>query len=546
MATPPVFATFPPAPRRGDGAADFSQKADTFVAALPPFALKMNQAITWMAETMTTVSSSQSAAADSAQSAAQSASTANTAKLAAQQAVIDASTAGAQQVQLAKDQVALATSAKGEAQAAAQAAGAAAGLPPERVPHTFLKVRADGVIAWGARDQIGQVVMAINAQDASYIQTGGVYLQSSYPELYQVIGKLPTPGVYSFQGVTNISAYTVLDMATDGNGTWIAAVSDTTGTSTSILGYVLRSVDDGKTWAPVSVQRVRVQAVGYVNNVWVVVGGHYDTTNKNVAFSISVDGGSTWSVGTTNTNLRSFNSGARLILETGADGGLVLTGSDLDIYNKWNLWSSLFLNAAPGNQWSGYSGVGGLVQIDAGATGAARSGAYNIVVTTLGRMSRGPVTAAATGTGTAVNTGVTADLKAIGSKAGTVIAVGAAGTIIRSTDDAATFRPSAVSGAPDFRSVEGVGGGVWVAGTSTGVLWISLDDGFTFTETTPSGLATAVTRIKAAGNTIVLNSGTTIRRSESLYSYDQNTQFIVPAVAAPSGLKTFIKAREAA
>jgi len=542
----PTFAVFPPAPSRSEGQEDFNQAADTFAAALPPFALKMNLAITWMAETMTAVSASQSAAADSASAAAQSASNANTAKLAAQKAVTDASAAGAQQVQLAKDQVALATSAKGEAQAAAQAAGAATGLPSQRIPHTFLKVRGDGVIGWGARDQIGQVVMAVKAQDASYIQTGGVYLQSSYPELYPIIGKLPTPGVYSFQGVTNTSAYTVLDMATDGKGTWIAAVSDTTGTSTSVLGYVLRSVDDAKTWAPISVRRVRVQAVGYVNDTWVVVGGHYDTSNKNVAFSISVDGGATWSVGDTNSNLRVFDNRARLVLETSADGGLVLTGSDLDIYNKWTMWTSLFLNAPSGSQWSAYAAAGGLVQIDAGAAGAARTGAYNIVVTTLGRMSRGLVTTAGTSVGNAVNTGVTADLKAIGSKAGTVIAVGASGTIIRSTDDAATFRPSAVSGTPDFRSVEGVGGGVWIAGTSTGVLWISLDDGFTFTETTPSGLATAVTRIKAAGNTVALNGGASIRRSESLYSYDQNTQFIVPAVAAPSGLKTFIKAREAA
>ena len=542
----PTFAVFPPAPSRSEGQEDFNQAADTFAAALPPFALKMNLAITWMAETMTAVSASQSAAADSASAAAQSASNANTAKLAAQKAVTDASAAGAAQVQLAKDQVALATSAKGEAQAAAQAAGAATGLPSQRIPHTFLKVRADGVIGWGARDQIGQVVMAIKAQDASYIQTGGVYLQSSYSELYQIIGKLPTPGVYSFQGVTNTSAYTVLDIATDGKGTWIAAVSDTTGTSTSLLGYVLRSVDDGKTWAPVSVRRVRVQAVGYVNDTWVVVGGHYDTSNKNVVFAISVDGGVTWSIGTTDSNLRTFSDSARLVLEVGEGGGLVLTATDVDIYSKRIVWTSLFLIAATGNQWSAYSNVAGMVNIDAGAAGSTRSGAFNIVVTTLGRMSRAPVTATGTTGGNAVNTGVSGDLKAIASKAGTIIAVGASGTVTRSTDDAATFRPSAVSGTPDFRSVEGVGGGVWVAGTSTGVLWISLDDGFTFTETTPSGLATAVTRIKAAGNTIVLNGGATIRRSESLYSYDQNTQFIVPAVTAPSGLKTFIKAREAA
>lgn len=542
----PIFAPFPAAPSRAEGRDDFSPSADTFAAALPPFALKMNQAITWMAETMTAVSGSQSAAADSASAAAQSAKDANTAKVAAQKAVTDAGAAGAQQVQYAKDQVALATSAKGEAQTAAQAAGAAAGLPSQRAPHTFLKVRADGLIAWGARDQIGQVVMAIKAQDASYIQTGGVYLQSSYPELYPIIGKLPTPGVYSFQGVTNTSAYTVLDMATDGKGTWIAAVSDTTGSSTSLLGYVLRSVDDGKTWAPVSVQRVRVQAVGYVNDTWVVVGGHYDTTNKNIAFSISVDGGVTWSVGATNSNLRTFSDSARLVLEVGEGGGLILTATDVDIYSKRVVWTSMFLNTPSGSQWSAYAGTAGMINIDAGAAGAARTGEYNIVVTTLGRMSRALVTTAGTSSGNAVNTGVTADLKAIGSKAGTVIAVGTSGTIIRSTDDAATFRPSAVSGSPEFRSIEGVGGGVWIAGTSTGVLWISLDDGFTFTETTPSGVGAAVTRIKAAGNTVVLNSGTAIRRSESLYSYDQNTQFIVPAVAAPSGLKTFIKAREAA
>ncbi len=544
MATP-VIKALPAAPTRSDGADDFAAKADTFVAALPPLVVQINSTSEWIGGQVAAAEGYKTAAAGSASAAADSASAADAAKLAAQKAVTDAEQAGAAQVELAQDQVALSVAAKDEAQAAAQAAGSAAGLPSERVPYSVLQVTSDGRSAWGARDRIGEVVTAVKAQDASYIQTGSVYLQASYPELFQLLGKITTPGVYSFQGVTNPSGYTVVDIATDGNGTWIAACSETTGTSTSLLGYVLRSVDDGKTWTPVSIQRVRVRAVGYVNGVWVVVGGSYDTSSDNVWFSTSKDGGATWAMGD-NTNTRTASSNARMFLEVGESGGLVLTGSDQDIYGAWSIWTSLFLNAPSGAQWSAWAGTAGLGTLTAGAGGAARSGAYNVVVTTLGKMSRALVSAAATSTGSAVNTGVTADLKAVAAKAGTIIAVGASGTIIRSTDDAATFRPSAVSGSPDFRSIEGVGGGVWIAGTSAGVLWISLDDGFTFTQTTPSGVATAVTRIKAAGNTVVLNSGTVIRRSESLYSYDQNTQFIVPAVAAPSGLKSFIKAREAA
>ncbi|CAB5556293.1 Uncharacterized protein related to plant photosystem II stability/assembly factor [Pseudomonas putida] len=544
MATP-VIKALPAAPTRSDGADDFAAKADTFVAALPPLVVQINSTSEWIGGQVAAAEGYKTAAAGSASAAADSASAANTAKLAAQQAVTDAEQAGAAQVELAQDQVALSVAAKDEAQAAAQAAGSAAGLPSERVPYSVLQVTSDGRSAWGARDRIGEVVTAVKAQDASYIQTGSVYLQASYPELFQLLGKITTPGVYSFQGVTNPSGYTVVDIATDGNGTWIAACSETTGTSTSLLGYVLRSVDDGKTWTPVSIQRVRVRAVGYVNGVWVVVGGSYDTSSDNVWFSTSKDGGATWATGS-NTNTRTASSNARMFLEVGESGGLVLTGSSQDIYGAWSIWTSLFLNTPSGALWSAWAGTAGLATLTAGAGGAARSGAYNVVVTTLGKMSRALVSAAATSTGSAVNTGVTADLKAVAAKAGTIIAVGASGTIIRSTDDAATFRPSAVSGSPDFSSIEGVGGGVWIAGTSTGVLWVSLDDGFTFTQTTPSGVATAVTRIKAAGNTVVLNSGTVIRRSESLYSYDQNTQFIVPAVAAPSGLKSFIKAREAA
>lgn len=57
MATaPPVVSILPAAPNRSDAPADFSTKADAFVAALPPMVSQENALATWMNSTAGQVS----------------------------------------------------------------------------------------------------------------------------------------------------------------------------------------------------------------------------------------------------------------------------------------------------------------------------------------------------------------------------------------------------------------------------------------------------------------------------------------------------------
>lgn len=55
MAAPPVVTGLPTAPNRNDAPADFSTKADAFVAALPPMVTQENALATWMNTTATQV-----------------------------------------------------------------------------------------------------------------------------------------------------------------------------------------------------------------------------------------------------------------------------------------------------------------------------------------------------------------------------------------------------------------------------------------------------------------------------------------------------------
>lgn len=531
----------------------FDAKVGASLTAEQHMVPQINVSLMWIGQQITVVDGYRQAAAQSASDASGSAGAANAAKNAAAQSALEATNNGKAQVALAAAQVALAQAARAGAESAAQAAGAAAGLPSGRTPLTVLKVLPNGQIGWGPRDPVGEVVIAVTAQDASYIQTGGVYLQASYPELFQLIGKIATPGVYSFQGVTNTSGYLVTDVDTDGNGTWIAAVSNTTGTTSgTFLGYVLRSTDDGLTWSAVSIPRLINAKVRYAAGIWMCTGSFYDSTNEQVYCAHSTDGGITWSAarqvysgtGGTLSNPRA--------LATNEIGELALLSAFSNSSGSRSAWTSKFIPGSVGNtsEWTGYAFTGPPFsqQPNAGllVQGLVYTGNYLLVYGVGGNLVRVTVVAAGTSAGTVVNSRTTSDLKGGAAKNGTILIAGSNGAVIRSTDLGATFLPVAVSAATNFVSVEAVGGGVWLLGASDGSIWISMDDGFTVTNTTPSGVSTPVENIRNALGTVVIASKAVIRRSKSLYSYDQTTQFIVPSVAAPSGLKSFIKARAAA
>lgn len=186
MATsPPIIPALPPAPNRNDAPADFSTKADTFVAALPPMVTKENELAAWQNELAAEMGESATAAAASA--------------LAAAQSVVDAT----HQVELATAQVGLATTQAGnsatsasQAQAYAQAAGA--GIAPPPVANTFLGADSLGIVGWRGIPQsfvTGDILDSARPLTApTWLPTdGSIYLQSGYPALYAAIGPALTP-----------------------------------------------------------------------------------------------------------------------------------------------------------------------------------------------------------------------------------------------------------------------------------------------------------------------------------------------------------------
>jgi len=129
MAATTPIPELPEPPVRADGRADFTAKADALMAALPPMVVNINTRLTWIWEQVGVIDGYRQAAAQSAADALGYAGAANSSKNAAAQSATDATNNGKAQVDLAKDQVALANQARAAAQAASAAAGAAAGLP---------------------------------------------------------------------------------------------------------------------------------------------------------------------------------------------------------------------------------------------------------------------------------------------------------------------------------------------------------------------------------------------------------------------------------
>jgi NADH dehydrogenase/NADH:ubiquinone oxidoreductase subunit G len=131
MAAIPLLTNLPSPALSTDTEDVFNSKTDATLLAQQTFVnVDMNtKVIPGINQASTDVAAAKDAAAQSASDAAGSANAANTSKLAAAQSATDATNNGAQQVNLAKDQVTLANQARAAAQAAAAAAGAAAGLP---------------------------------------------------------------------------------------------------------------------------------------------------------------------------------------------------------------------------------------------------------------------------------------------------------------------------------------------------------------------------------------------------------------------------------
>lgn len=70
---PPPITNLPAAPQRKDGKEVFNQRADPFMAALPPMTVQLNASFTWVATRVNEAEAYKNAAASSAQYAAEAA-----------------------------------------------------------------------------------------------------------------------------------------------------------------------------------------------------------------------------------------------------------------------------------------------------------------------------------------------------------------------------------------------------------------------------------------------------------------------------------------
>ncbi len=244
----PNIATLPEAPNRGDAPADFSAKADAFVAAIPPMVTQTNAvvaAINVYAPTIDGAKGAADAAAASAQSAA----------------------------------------------AYAAAAGASAGIGLLGNPGDSLQVAPGrkGVRFGPSDGNVGDIKISVkNPGPLWFPANGGIRAQSSAPTLFAAIG-IQSPNVgQQWSTITSGITGTIVDMASNqSTGVVVAILAGT-------AGAAMRSLDYGMTWSSISLPAtVAMNAIACDGN------GNWLVVIAGTAILKSTDDASTWSTVTT-------------------------------------------------------------------------------------------------------------------------------------------------------------------------------------------------------------------------------------------------------
>jgi len=230
MANPSITA-LPEAPQRRMARDVYPVVADKWAAALGPWTTQVNAVVTWMGNQVDAVAASAKAASDSA--------------TAASQAVTDAQA----QVKLATDQ---AVASKGSADAAARQLSstetvAAAVRAQVNLPSLVGKAGQYWRVAADEKtlelvpliiSQVGDTLVSTQAPDNTWVPTGRVYSQVTYPALFAKLGVV-ADWVLSQQLVGNVpNNYAYPDMVF-GNGLFVALDS---GNGTALTS------PDGVTW----------------------------------------------------------------------------------------------------------------------------------------------------------------------------------------------------------------------------------------------------------------------------------------------------------
>jgi len=519
---------------RRNAQANYDQMADAVAATLPNTIDDMNVATQFVAARATAAEQAASAADAAASAATQSAGQAQQqVVLASEQAALAASN-GAEQVQLAEQQAARSELAAEQAQLMASAAGAAAGLPAlEGNAGRLLGVNADGsgveyreqypaMANKGGRSLVvkpdGEGVMfadptpvadvLITARDPGldYLRAdGSIYLKAAHPALAAKVGTVG--GAVGLQWAAMGGGPAAIDgLATDHKGVWVAARNRT----------IWRSADDGVTWTQqdVFVSASLPKVVTDEKGNWVVAA------NSTYA-AFSTDNGVTWTVRTINAhnNLRG--------LATDKQGTWLLSS-----YSSGFAMDRLHKSTDGGSTWTDIASGRPVFLCNAGGVAwLAGSSTAGSIARSLNGTSWSEVV---TGTGQSITAAV-----ASRTTPGVVVVVCSSGKAARSEDYGATWAAIDLKlGATSVQEVEAGLDGVMLASTGSGCAR-SVDDGKTWTFT-GAWTVTNIVRLSDSGIGI---KGSTPERSVPSYPYDPATQFAVPKVAVPVGMRAYIRAR---
>lgn len=512
----PIITPLPVPPARGDAPADFSSKADAFVAALVPFVTQANAQADFNDQRATDSESSATASANSASAAANSA------------------TLAAQQVGLATQEADRSGSAADTATAAAAAAGAAAGLPAlvgNAGKALIVKTDESGVEFGEVGQKIGDILETIRTPDATYLLCDTIYTQAAYPELFAIIG---TQGEKD-DGVNPVSishglgsGYIVWAIQVGMNDVFVAVGGSGNSDTNGVAG---RSTDKGLTWSPIP-----------------TLTGGYSLK------SLATDGVGTW-VATMN------RSGGAAAVARSTDNGLTWTVSDLTVgYSNNGQPPSLVYDGVSRFLIYSYgqSTTHGAISTDGGATWAG------VVLPT------GIQYVTSDGSGSFYMTRQPAANQQEFLKTGVSDLIFS--TVISRTGGGNTYFGTPVHGggisafimdAQLFVSDDG--GKTWtakliargIAGTNVtvsrdgyifvryykGVLFSS-DKGETWIARPTGGIQMAINgNMTSDGVVVSVGDSATFSRSTRLYNYDVATQFKTPARKAPNGYKAYIKGK---
>ena len=518
--TPPSISILPPAPLPTDAEAVFDAKAGVRLTAEEVMVTEQNAALAWQAGSMAETKGYKDAAATSAGAASDSAIAANGFKNAAAQQVGLA----ADQVALAADQVVLATTQANSAQASAAAAQAAAGLPSlTGNAGKFLGVNpaANGVGWYDIGQKVGDTLMTARVPDASYLSmNGSIYLQSAYPALFALVGLIGGDvGVNWTQ--TSGGPYTaaIVKIVRGANGTLIAI--------TSVANTVLRSVNNGATWAAltVSVGTVAVDVDCDDNGKWII-----QLSSGTPSQRVSTDDGVTWS-------------------------NLSISGATLSMAFNRYIGNNTWIAGGANRMWKSvdngatYNILGALAPNTTSIFGTDRNGTCILAIpdgTTVGFFRTIDFFASTTAapSGGTLNVNLTF---IITDKSGTWLTGATSGAVNRSLDNGLTFSAISYGVAIDARSAATDGKGVWIIGGAGGVLRKSKDNMNTWDSITGFNSAMLqtvliTTTLGLVGASVGVNN--VIFRSVPFYSYDTATQFKVPLqFNTPVGLNSYIKAK---